>query len=79
MKELFGFVAEPHRNGYYLVSPATKEGDKVTCYDLSGFLGSWEMKVGGIFFESISGENLCNHTMQTAQAFANSKNRRLIQ
>lgn len=74
MSKVFGFVAEPHRNGYYLVSPATKEGEEVTCHDCSGFLGSWKMKVGGIFFNSADGSVFCNEAMSLAQSYANERN-----
>lgn len=74
MKEVYGFVAEPHRNNYYLVSPAAQEGVEVTCYDLSGFLGSWKMKEGGVFFPTISGDTLCEQAMNMAYAYAKGKN-----
>lgn len=67
---LYGFVTEPHKNNYWLVSPATKEGDLIRCHDLSGFLGSWGMKQGGVFFPSPDNDSLCNIAMQEANAFA---------
>jgi hypothetical protein len=74
MSEVFGFVAEPHRNNCYFVSAATEEGDKVTCHDLSGFLGSWKMREGGVFFPTVSGETLCKEAMQMANDYAREKN-----
>lgn len=74
MNEVFGFVVEPHRNGYYLVSPATKGGEDITCHDCSGFLGSWKMKPDGVFFESVDESVFCNEAMSTASAYANKKN-----
>lgn len=74
MSKVFGFVAEPHRNGYYLVSAASQEGDTTVCSDLSGFLGSWKMKEGGVFFPTISGETLCKEAMQMANDYAREKN-----
>lgn len=78
MSTEYGFVSEPHRNGYYLVSPASKEGDEITCHDLSGFLGSWKMKTCGVFFPSVSGETLCAEAMSAANIYAQEKNRRLL-
>lgn len=72
---VFGFVAEPHKNGYYLVSPATKEGDTIKCHDLSGFLGSWNMKQGGTFFESTSGDCLCPDALSQASEYAEQINK----
>lgn len=52
MSAELGYVAEPHRT--WLVSPASKEPDgKVRCHDLSGFLGSWDMRPGGVFFPTL--------------------------
>lgn len=73
----FGFVAEPHKNNIYLVSPATKREDgSVACEDLSGFLGSWRMKAKGMFFESESGETLCNKALKKATEYARQQNER---
>lgn len=74
MSKVFGFVAEPHRDNHYFVSAACQEKDEVTCHDLSGFLGSWKMRVGGVFFPSISGETLCKEAMQMANDYAREKN-----
>lgn len=74
MSELYGFVAEPNRNNCYFVSAATKEGEEVTCHDLSGFLGSWKMREGGIFFPTVSGDTLCKEAMQMANDYAMEKN-----
>lgn len=70
----FGFVAEPHRDGYFLVSPATKRGDKIECHDLSGFLGSWDMKTGGVFFASTTGDCLCPDAMSKANEYSKQMN-----
>lgn len=70
---VYGFVAEPHKNGYWLVSPATKEDDLIRCHDLSGFLGSWNMKQGGVFFPSPTNDSLCNVALQEANTFAREK------
>lgn len=67
---IHGFVVEPHKNNFWLVSPATKEGDIVTCHDLSGFLGSWKMKENGEFIPSISGQSLCSLTLKAANEIA---------
>lgn len=74
MTEILGFVAEPHKNGFYIVSPATISDGVITCHDPSGFLGSWEMKQGGVFFKSISGSCFCNETMSLASEYAKFKN-----
>lgn len=74
MSKVFGFVAEPHRNNYYMVSPASQEGEEVMCHDLSGFLGNWKMKDGGVFFLTVSGETLCKEAMQMADDYAREKN-----
>lgn len=71
---VFGFVAEPHRNGYYLVSPASQKGGETTCYDLAGFLGSWKMRKDGVFFPSISGDTLCNKALKQANDYAKERN-----
>lgn len=63
--EKFGFVAEPH-NGNWQASPATKNNSEVTCYDLGGFLGSWKMIEGGVFFESQENKALDYEAMQMA-------------
>ena len=76
MSKVFGFVAEPHRNGYFLVSrPATKDGETITCHDLSGFMGSWCMKTGGVFFESENGDSLCCVALAKAQQYADAKSK----
>lgn len=74
MNKVFGFVAEPHRAGVYFVSAACKEGDEITCHDLSGFLGSWKMRTGGVFFPTVSGDTLCSEAMQMANDYAREKN-----
>lgn len=74
MSKVFGFVAEPHRNNVYFVTPACKEDGTVTCHDLSGFLGSWKMREGGVFFPTISGDTLCEEAMQMANDYAKEKN-----
>ena len=76
MSKVYGFVAEPHKNGYYIVSPATQEGSVVRCHDLSGFCGSWDMKEGGVFFEGVSGESvvLCKYAMDAANTYAGEMN-----
>ncbi|QCQ59082.1 hypothetical protein HOV44_gp004 [Rheinheimera phage Barba5S] len=70
----YGFVAEPHRNGHYFVNAATSTSGEVTCYDLAGFLGSWKMKDGGVFFPSVSGESFCPITLKKAQDYATEVN-----
>lgn len=75
MSKVFGFVAEPHKNGKYLVSPAYREGGEVTCCDLSGFSGSWRMKCGGEFFPTVSGDVLCQEAMNMAVDHATTKNK----
>lgn len=74
MNKMFGFVAEPHRNNYWLVTPATKEGDSVTCHDCSGFMGSWPMKEGGIFFPCETDNVFCDIAQRKASAYAKEKN-----
>lgn len=70
----YGFVAEPHRNNTYLVSPATEENGSIRCHDLSGFCGSWEMKTGGKFFPSPDNSSLCSVAMNQANNYAQEKN-----
>ena len=70
MTKEFGFVSEPHKHSYHLVSPATKIDGEITSHDLSGYLGSWPMKEGGVFFASISGEAICTETMKLANEYA---------
>lgn len=72
---IYGFVAEPHKGGYYLISPATIEDGVIRCHDLSGFLGSWDAKVGAMFFESIDGSCLCEQAMKLANEYASIKNK----
>lgn len=67
---VYGFAAEPNGK-YWLISPATKSEDGITCHDLAGFLGHWKLKEGGVFFPSISGESLCNATLSKAQEYVN--------
>ena len=66
----FGFVAEPHKGGRYLVSPARLCDGLVTCSDLSGFMGSWLMKDGGVFFPSIDNKPLCRQALANANQYA---------
>lgn len=70
MNKLHGFVVEAHKNNYYLVSPATVENDTIICHDISGFLGSWEMKEGGIFFMCKQNKPLCEDTLSLASKYA---------
>lgn len=70
----YGFVAEPHRNTSWLVFPATRKDEQVTCYDLAGFCGSWQMKLGGEFFLSPNNSSLCAIAMHQANNFAQEKN-----
>jgi hypothetical protein len=74
--EIFGFVAEPHRNNYWMCSPATKDTDTetITCHDLAGFCGSWKMKENGIFFECESEDIFCPKTMKKASDYCKEKN-----
>jgi len=70
----YGFVAEPH-NGVFLVSPAGKDSNGViTCYDLGGLMGSWEMKEGGVFFEADDNSCLCKNAGRKAKDYAGNKN-----
>jgi hypothetical protein len=73
-KVVYGFTVEPHKNDYWLVSAATKDGDVITCHDLSWFGGSWKMKERGIFIASISGSVLCEQAMSEANNLAYQKN-----
>jgi hypothetical protein len=75
---IYGFVVEPHKNGLWLVSPATKEDDAVTCHDLSGFLGSWKMKESGEFIPSVSGESCCGLTLNLANKLAFERNKETL-
>lgn len=63
----FGFAAEKRKSGWF-VSPATRENDKILCHDLSGFLGSWEIKEG-VFFKSQNNESLDEVVMKEAQEY----------
>lgn len=64
--KVFGFAVDPKT---FLVSHAIKEGDVITCYDLSGFAGNWKLQPEGVFFESISGEVLCSETCKKANEY----------
>ncbi len=76
MKEVFGFVSEPHKNNKYLVTPATKDGHgEITCHDTSGFLGSWKMKEGGVFFEEEGGGVYCQKALDKANTHAIEKDK----
>ena len=70
----YGFAAEPHKNNTWLVSPATREDGQVTCHDLSGFCGSWQMKLGGEFFPSPDNSSLCSVAIHQANNYAQDKN-----
>ena len=70
---IYGFVSEPHGDKW-LVTPATKEGDTITCHDVSGFLGSWAMKGGGVFFEEEGGGCFCDIALQKALSHAKELN-----
>jgi len=75
MNKQFGFVAEPHKNDYWCVSPATLEDDgSVTCHDLAGFCGSWQMKPNGVFFPCETEGVFCELAMEKASTFARGKN-----
>lgn len=76
MKE-YGFVAEPHSH-YWLISPAVKEDGNIICFDLSGFCGSWVMKLGGKFFPSPNNSSLCTIAMDQANNYAYEKNKGLL-
>ena len=74
MSTTYGFAVEKHGPTWF-VFPASRTDSCLTqCHDLSGFMGSWDMKPGGVFFESISGETLCSETMKIAQSYADDKN-----
>ena len=75
---IYGFVVEPHKNGYWLVSAATQEGDKIICHDLSGYLGSWAMKDGGKFFPSVTESSVCGIALEQASKYAQEKNVSLL-
>ena len=51
---IYGYVSEPHRGGEHLVINASNENGVIRCHDLSGFMGSWIMKDGGVFFATQS-------------------------
>ena len=74
--KIYGFVAEPHRNNYHIISPATKDSETglVTCHDLAGFCGSWNMHDGGVFFECTEGEPFDQVAMDKASAYCKQKN-----
>lgn len=70
-EEVYGFVSEPHKNGQYFVTPATKdENGIITCHDPSWFLGSWIMKEGGEFFEEEGGGGYCSKALDKANLHA---------
>lgn len=69
---IYGFAVEPHKS--WLVTPATKENGVIRCHDLSGFMGSWDMKQGGIFIESVSGASLCDIALEQANVLARGLN-----
>lgn len=72
--EEFGFVAEPHKNGYFLCSPAIMKDGNITVYDLSGFGGSWGMREGGKFFKCPDGDKLCKATMEESSKYCKQMN-----
>ena len=74
MSTIFGFAVEKHGPTWFVIPASREEGNITRCHDLSGFAGSWDMKSGGVFFESISGETLCSKTMEVAQTYANEMN-----
>lgn len=71
---IFGFAAEPHKE--WLYSPATKDvtTGKVTCHDPSGFVGSWDMKDGGVFFEQEGGGSYCEKAAKKAGEYCSKMN-----
>lgn len=73
---LFGFVAEPHRNNCFLLFPATKDKDTgdIVCHDTSGFCGSWKMKDGGVFFKAETDSCFCEEAMGKAIDYCNQMN-----
>jgi hypothetical protein len=75
MTKVFGFVAEPHKSNYYVVTPAVKENGEVICCDCSWFLGSWKMRAGGVFFPTVSGDVFCREAMEAANLYAKEKNK----
>lgn len=57
--ELFGFAVERRGwEGYHYIVHASKDVETgvVTCHDLAGWSGSWEMNSGDVFFQSLRGE-----------------------
>lgn len=73
--EVYGFVAEPHRDNYWLSSPASKdENGVIRCHDLSGFLGSWNMKEYGVFFPCETDSLFCKVAMKKSEELCRSKN-----
>lgn len=70
----YGFVAEPHKS--WIASPASEVDGVVTCHDLSGFLGSWKMKNGGVFFPSERNEAMDDEAMKKALEYCKEMNRK---
>lgn len=70
--DIHGFAAEPHKT--WLASPAVEIQGKVTCHDSSGFLGSWEMKDGGVFFASENNIIFDQKAMDKALNYCNEMN-----
>lgn len=74
----FGFASEPRRDGTYFIAPSTinQDNGKVTCHDVSGFAGSWDMAEGGVFFPEEGGGSLCSAALDKAQNHADNENKK---
>lgn len=73
--ERHGFASELHKE--WMASPAIENEGAVTCHDPSGFLGSWKMKDGGVFFASERNEPFDGEAMKKALEYCREMNSKL--
>lgn len=71
----FGFIAEClPLSRHWVISPATQDSGKVTAHDLSGFMGSWEVRNLYEWFPSETDNATCPVAMKKAQDYCDKMN-----